>query len=699
MDRISVFNTNISFGRRDRVRVRRGLLGCGTGFTLALDEKGRIHYTGDNRWGQSACTSWQNMLGVFCGQDYVLGLRQDGTVMSAGHLRHGLSESTGWACVTHIACGPNHAAALVGNGRVLCAGDNSHGQCETPEWSDMADVACGRTFTAGLCENGRVRLAGGNRALAHILESWKDVAALFSDLEGKQVLGISFVDGRLLSTSPLPLRARKWRNLVYVAASAHGILGITATGCMVSTRRADEKLFSDSLTSAQLPREYMACALSNGHMAVLCKNGEVLAGGQNAFGQSATHRWGRLFSGFEDFSAKRREALSKKERAERQYQKSLCEAKRFARRLAVGERLTACIQADGHVSATAGLRQVRHWSEVCMLECGSAHLLALHKDGRVSADGNNVGGCCRVRHWDHVTHVVAKKYHSLGLREDGTVLFAGWNVYGQGNVSEWRGIRLLRGTDTYTVGVDRVGVIHLSGKQLPFDPELLKREEWTSLSDLAVSEHHMVGLRTDGRVVAVGDATCRISAARRNGEICKVSSWRGVRAIAAGDGFAVGLCYGGYVVAAGRNDYGQCDTAHWRNVVAVGCGRTYTAALTADGRVLVAGKYKSGTAQPAAIRDTSSAVMDWEKAAFTGYESFHTDWMTDILTLRCGQEHFVAVDRYGQVIAQGRDTDGQCTSASSFVLFRDIRQLDGFGIFTVSASLSYHAKDAAGQAQ
>lgn len=668
-----------TYGRRDRIRLRRGIIGCGAGFTVALDETGGIRYAGENRWGQKEASAWQEMLSVSCGPDYVLGLHRNGAVLSAGRSDfHGIHVNS-WACVSAISCGPRHAAALLGNGQILASGENKYGQCETGTWSDMVDVCCGRTFTVGLRSDGRLLVAGGHKALHHTLEHWKQVAGIFTDEEGRHVLAITYGEGRLLSTGHLPLETGRWRNLVYVAASARGIVAITAQGRLLSTNREDRKKLE------RMGKDCTACAMGPGHLAVLCRDGEVVSLGHNEFGQCTTARWGKLFGSFEDFSGQRRADAQAKERTEKHYQQRLSEAKRCIRRIACGERLTACIQADGRVSATAGLRGVKGWQNVCALSCGSAHILVLHKDGTVSADGNNVGHCCRVSEWRGIKAVLAGKYHSLGLCEDGTVVFAGWNVHEQGNVSDWRGIRLLRSTDTYTVGVDQEGKIHTSGKKLPFTPELLDMSQWSDLIDLAVSEHHMVGLRRDGRVVGVGDHTC--GSRNEKGELTDLLGWRGVRSISVGDGFTAGLCYGGHVLAAGKNDYGQCETEAWHSVVSVCCGRTFTAALTAEGRVLTVGQHMSDSRQNLSPDEMGGAVMAWEKAESTGYEPFHTQWMTDVLALNCGKEHLVAVDRYGQVMAEGLDLDGQCTASSAFVLFRDLHQLDGFGIFTTSVDL------------
>lgn len=668
-----------TYGRHDRIRVRRGIIGCGAGFTVALDEAGKVRYVGENRWGQKDADLWKDMLAVYCGPDFVLGIRRDGGVRSAGRSKaHGINVKS-WACVSSIACGQRHAAALISNGQILTSGDNRYGQCETTAWRDMMDVCCGRQFTVGLKHDGTLLAAGGGKRLHHIIERWPRVAGIFTDQEGKQLMAITYGEGRLLSTDRLPACTKRWRNLVFVAASARGVVGVTAQGRLLSSHREDARKLE------RMEKDYTVCAMGPGHLAVVCRSGEVISTGHNEYSQCSTARWGCLFERFEDFSNRRREEEKQKEIIERLYQKRLTEATRHSRRLVCGERLTACIQADGHVSATAGLKNVKNWRNVCYLSSGSAHILALHKDGTVSAEGNNVGGCCRVKDWKRVKAIRTGKYHSLGLCEDGTVMFAGWNIHGQGNVTDWKDIRLLRSTDTYTVGVDHTGKMFFSGKKLPFDPEKLDMNEWKDLSDLALSEHHMVGLRKDGSVVAVGDNT--IPDRDENGRLVKLCKWQGVRGIAVGDGFTAGLCYGGHVLTAGRNDWGQCETESWINVVSVGCGRNFTAALTADGRVLTAGQHMSSHGQNLSVDEIGEAVMVWEKSESTGYEPFHTEWMKDILAIKCGREHLVAVDIYGQVMAEGLDLDGQCTSAATFALFKGQEQLDGLGVFTTTADL------------
>jgi hypothetical protein len=67
-------------------------------------------------------------------------------------------------------------------------------------------------------------------------------------------------------------------------------------------------------------------------------------------------------------------------------------------------------------------------------------------------------------------------------------------------------------------------------------------ENWTGIVQIAASPQHIVGLRSDGTAVAVGD--------NEWGQ-CNVGNWTDIIQVAAGMYDTVGLKSGGTVVAAG----------------------------------------------------------------------------------------------------------------------------------------------------
>jgi hypothetical protein len=64
--------------------------------------------------------------------------------------------------------------------------------------------------------------------------------------------------------------------------------------------------------------------------------------------------------------------------------------------------------------------------------------------------------------------------------------------------------------------------------------------------------------------------------------------------VAAGGFHTVGLKSNGRVVAVGKNDDGQCDVGGWRNVTQVSAGGFHTVRLKADGNVVAVGDNGGG---------------------------------------------------------------------------------------------------------
>ena len=101
---------------------------------------------------------------------------------------------------------------------------------------------------------------------------------------------------------------------------------------------------------------------------------------------------------------------------------------------------------------------------------------------------------------------------------------------------------------------------------------------------ISAGDKHLVGVRSNGTVLAVGS--------NEFGQ-CDVSGWRDIVAVAAGDYHTVGLKADGTVVAVGKNDSHQCYvySSSWTNIVAVAANRAYTVGLKSDGTVVVVGGY------------------------------------------------------------------------------------------------------------
>jgi uncharacterized repeat protein (TIGR02543 family) len=103
---------------------------------------------------------------------------------------------------------------------------------------------------------------------------------------------------------------------------------------------------------------------------------------------------------------------------------------------------------------------------------------------------------------------------------------------------------------------------------------------WTNIIQIAAGPEHTVGLKSDGTVVAVGNNTFGR---------CNVEGWTGIVQVAAGGYHTVGLKADGTVVGVGRDGQGQQDFASWTDIVQVAAGEVYTVGLKPNGTVVITG--------------------------------------------------------------------------------------------------------------
>lgn len=103
---------------------------------------------------------------------------------------------------------------------------------------------------------------------------------------------------------------------------------------------------------------------------------------------------------------------------------------------------------------------------------------------------------------------------------------------------------------------------------------------WEDVISIDCGLDHVVGLQSNGRVLAAGSNN-------KKGE-CNVEHWEGICKIAAKRHSTFGIMADGSVVATGDNAHGQCNVAHWRDINKVFCNiEDYTVGLTNDGKVLI----------------------------------------------------------------------------------------------------------------
>ena len=102
-------------------------------------------------------------------------------------------------------------------------------------------------------------------------------------------------------------------------------------------------------------------------------------------------------------------------------------------------------------------------------------------------------------------------------------------------------------------------------------------ESWTDIVAISASYYHLLGLKADGTVVAVGSNVY--------GQ-CDTAALRDAVAISAGDNHSLILHADGTVTALGYNIAGICDTKDWTDIIAISAGSLHSIGLKADGTVV-----------------------------------------------------------------------------------------------------------------
>jgi alpha-tubulin suppressor-like RCC1 family protein len=215
----------------------------------------------------------------------------------------------------------------------------------------------------------------------------------------------------------------------------------------------------------------------------------------------------------------------------------------------------------------------------------------------------------------------------------------------------------------WTGDVDNIADIYDAETDITMYDSLHITANFSANFMVAAGRCYTVGLRSDGRVLAVGE--------NDNGR-CDVGSWKSIIQVAAGTFHTVGLKSDGTVVAVGKNDNGECNVGSWTDIIQVACGERHTVGLKSDGTVVAVGSNLHGRCNVDSWTDIIQVAADYcdtvgLKADGTvvavGYNSWgqgNVGSWTDITQVDVGVAHTVGLKSDGTVVAVGRNNYGQC---------------------------------------
>lgn len=253
---------------------------------------------------------------------------------------------------------------------------------------------------------------------------------------------------------------------------------------------------------------------------------------------------------------------------------------------------------------------VEEWKDINSIDNYHVLTIGLLDDGTVKVAGrydfdfDETGGeYVNTDGWNDIVDVAAGQQFVLALRKDGTVLFGGHKDGKIEEVKNWDNITAIDAGYDFAVGLAKDKTLKFSGKVQKLSQEYNQNtDKWKNVVNISCSggsndpKHggygHIVGLNSDGTVVAIGDNSF--------GQ-CDVTEWKDIIKVRTGDWYTVGLKKDGGILITGNNsphskyiDHEKLDMC--KNIIDIAAGFGETICVDADGNLTAFGFDESGWA-------------------------------------------------------------------------------------------------------
>lgn len=151
--------------------------------------------------------------------------------------------------------------------------------------------------------------------------------------------------------------------------------------------------------------------------------------------------------------------------------------------------------------------------------------------------------------------------------------------------------------------------------------------DWKDIISIAASGYLTVGLKKDGTVIYAG-------ATYGNVDLSQSSVWKDIISVYASNNCIFAIKNNGKPFSVGVNNHGQCDTLPWNQISKIAGGYNHTIGLRKDGTVVATGDNSKGQCD----------VSSWE----------------NIVDIATGTMHSVGLRADGTVVASGKNDFGEC---------------------------------------
>ncbi|MCM1326489.1 MAG: TIR domain-containing protein [Bacteroidales bacterium] len=358
-------------------------------------------------------------------------------------------------------------------------------------------ISAGRDYTACVRSDGTV-LATGKYEYVSGGTEWTYVASIAAN----ELVGLRY-DGSVVKEYDLA---------GIVALDNKGQNFVRKDGIVICGGKIDENW-----------REIVAIATGFNHRVGLCKNGTVVAKGDNKFGQCNVSSWRDIASIFASDHLTVGLRTDGTVIATGINEDGQCNVSSWTNivDIAVTDSFVVGLRSDGTVVNTLSRpgyqRKVSAWTDtwtdIAAIAATTTFIIGVHYDGTVvgTETGRYINFEYNISSWTDIVAVAASRgHHIVGIRADGTVVAAGENKDGQCNVFDWKVFNNLETLPTEKEAYRKV--------QEPQQPLLLKR--YKELHKLRVDRSFLndalfAGKRKkelDNRIAALEAEICKLKA-------------------------------------------------------------------------------------------------------------------------------------------------------------------------------------------
>ncbi len=194
------------------------------------------------------------------------------------------------------------------------------------------------------------------------------------------------------------------------------------------------------------------------------------------------------------------------------------------------------------------------------------------------------------------------------------------------------------------------------------NPVFQAAASWKGIVSLSAGKEHLVGLRSDGTVVAAGTNVY--------GE-CNVSEFSDIVSIDTGPYHTVGLRADGTVIAVGYSNTLNrvCDVQEWEGIVSIAASATQTMGLTADGSLVTTAE-ETSLSEKEHYYDIDCTGVTYEAGLTRDQKavlSSGAEFAADSVFVACAQDIGYAVGSSHRVVTSGL--------ANPFLEMQNVREI------------------------